>query len=105
VIPDRVLERRKKGFGVPINEWMLNKLGGFVEEKLFHSALRKREIFDYGFIKDLLTTHRQGKVNYSFFLWSLLNLSMWYDQWIEGDITRAGLPTNGRMEEAAALAR
>ncbi|HEX8184615.1 MAG TPA: asparagine synthase (glutamine-hydrolyzing), partial [Blastocatellia bacterium] len=83
VVPDRVLKRKKKGFGAPINEWMLDRLGGFVEDKLFNSSLGRRELFDYGFIKRLLDEHRAKRVNYSFFLWSLLNLSMWYEQWID----------------------
>jgi asparagine synthase (glutamine-hydrolysing) len=83
VIPDSILQRKKQGFGVPINEWMMSRLGGFVENSLLHSSLRRRELFDYQFIKRLLREHSTGKVNYSFFLWSLLNLSLWHDQWID----------------------
>ena len=103
VIPDRVIDRRKQGFGVPINDWMLKKLGTFVEDNLFHSSLRRRELFDYGFVRHMLDQHRAGRVNYSFFLWSLLNLSLWHDQWIEGGSTvnrgRTGKPRD-KAEEA-----
>jgi asparagine synthase (glutamine-hydrolysing) len=84
VIPDRVVNREKKGFGVPINEWMLEKLGGFVEDALLNSALRRRDLFDYEFVKRMLKDHRAGRTNYAFFLWSLLNVTLWYEQWIEG---------------------
>ena len=84
VVPDRVLKRKKKGFGAPVSEWMLDRMGGFVEETLLNSPLRRRELFDYGFIKKLLDEHRSGRVDYGFFLWSLLNLSLWYERWIEG---------------------
>jgi asparagine synthase (glutamine-hydrolysing) len=83
VIPDRVLKRKKRGFGAPIKEWMLDRLGGFVEDTLLNSSLGRRELFDYDFIKRLIDDHRTGRVNYSFHLWSLLNLHMWYEQWIE----------------------
>ena len=83
VIPDQVLNREKKGFGVPLDEWMRGGFGSFVEEGLFNSSLRRRKLFDYGFVKHLLTEHKAQRANYSFFLWSLLNLSMWYDRWIE----------------------
>jgi len=88
VIPERVLNREKKGFGVPIDEWMRGPFGGFVEESLFNSSLRRRRLFDYGFVKHILTEHQEGRANYSFFLWSLLNLSLWYDHWIEGGAAR-----------------
>lgn len=100
IIPDRVLHRRKQGFGVPINEWMLDRLGGFVENALFNSALRRRELFDYGVVRRLLNEHRSGRTNYAFFLWSLLNLSLWYDQWIDGP-GPADAPQSRAAEEVA----
>ena len=84
IVPERVLNREKKGFGVPIDEWMRGRFGGFVEESIYNSSLRRRRLFDYGFVKHLLTEHREGRANYAFFLWSLLNLSLWYDRWIDG---------------------
>jgi asparagine synthase (glutamine-hydrolysing) len=84
VIPERILQRKKQGFGVPINEWMMSRLGSFVEDRLLNSSLRRRELFDYEFIKRLLREHSTGKVNYSFFIWNLLNLSLWHDMWIDG---------------------
>jgi asparagine synthase (glutamine-hydrolysing) len=85
VIPERVLNREKKGFGVPIDEWMRGRFGSFVEESIYDSSLRLRGLFDYGFVKHLMTEHREGRANYAFFLWSLLNLSLWYDHWIDGN--------------------
>ncbi|HEU4386885.1 MAG TPA: asparagine synthase (glutamine-hydrolyzing) [Blastocatellia bacterium] len=84
VVPDYVLERKKKGFGTPINSWLLDRLGRFFEHSLMTSALRRRGLFDYGYIERILREHRAGRANYAFFLWCLLNLSLWYDQWIEG---------------------
>lgn len=100
IIPDRVLQRPKRGFGVPINEWMLDKLGGFVENAIFNSALRRRELFDYSFVRRLLNEHRSGRTNYAFFLWSLLNLSLWYDQWIDSP-RPSGAPQSPAAEEVA----
>jgi asparagine synthase (glutamine-hydrolysing) len=83
-IPDWVLRRKKKGFGAPINEWMLQRLGRMIDQELFNSPLRGRQLFDYSFIKQILEEQRRGRANNSFFLWALLNLSLWYDHWIEG---------------------
>ena len=85
VVPDRVLHRRKQGFAAPINEWMIGRLGKFVESALLGSRLRRREMFDYDFVKRLLSEQQSGRDDHSFFLWNLLNLSLWYDHWIEGD--------------------
>jgi asparagine synthase (glutamine-hydrolysing) len=83
-IPDRVLQRKKKGFGVPVSEWMLDRLGPVIEASIMGSRLRRRELFDYGYIKHLFDEQRSHSTNYSFFIWSLFNLALWYDRWIEG---------------------
>ncbi|HJZ68625.1 MAG TPA: asparagine synthase (glutamine-hydrolyzing) [Blastocatellia bacterium] len=88
-IPGDVIDRRKKGFGVPLNEWMLGSMGRFVEDALLGSTLRRRGLFDYGFIKRMLDDQRAGRINYSYFLWCLLNLSLWYEHWIDHKATPA----------------
>ncbi len=84
IVPDRALDRPKQGFGAPINEWMMDRMNDFVERSLMNSGIRRREFFDYDFVKRLMSEHRRGRVNYSFHLWTLLNLSLWYDRWIDG---------------------
>src|SRR5262249_51160644 len=76
VIPDRVSERKKQAFAVPVNEWMLDRMGGFVEDALLSSAIRRRELFNYDFVKRMLKSQRAGAVNYSFPIWCFLNLSL-----------------------------
>src|SRR5262249_35403270 len=83
-IPDRVLERKKKGFGVPLNEWMVQRLGAVMENSIMESPLRSRRLFDYSYIKHLFDEQKSHRTNYSFFLWCLFNLTIWYDRWIEG---------------------
>jgi asparagine synthase (glutamine-hydrolysing) len=104
IIPDRIIRRQKRGFGAPINQWMLDHMGKFVEHALLNSPLRKRGLFDYDFVARLLAEHRAERVNYSFFLWSLLNLSLWYEHWIERQGSGAGGrgPVERRGNEAVA---
>jgi asparagine synthase (glutamine-hydrolysing) len=83
VIPDDVIYRQKVGFGVPINRWMLGPLERFVREAFGRSALRRRDILDFDYVERLLEMHRRGRVDYSFRIWSLLNLVLWYDRWID----------------------
>jgi len=89
VVPESVLQRKKKGFGAPMKEWMLDRLGSFVEDTLFNSKMRRLELFDYEFVRHLLDEHRSARANYGFFLWTLLNLNLWYDHWIEGSASGA----------------
>lgn len=83
-LPHNIIYRQKKGFGLPINEWFISGMGDFVEAAILASPIRKRGYFNYEYIKELLAAHRSGRINYSFHLWCLLNLSLWYEHWIEG---------------------
>ncbi|HEX8708084.1 MAG TPA: asparagine synthase (glutamine-hydrolyzing) [Pyrinomonadaceae bacterium] len=83
ILPPDLLYSRKRGFGAPIREWFRNGLGSWFDSHLMESAMRRRGFFDYGFIARLLAEHRRGSHDWSFHLWALLNLSLWYERWIE----------------------
>lgn len=83
IVPNDILYRPKQGFGLPINEWFISGMAPFVEHALFSSPFRKRGLLDYDVVRSMWEQHLAGKVNYSFNIWSLLNLSLWYEHWIE----------------------
>jgi asparagine synthase (glutamine-hydrolysing) len=83
ILPHDLLYSKKRGFGAPIREWFSTSLGKSYGESLMHSAIRKRDYFDYDFVAHLLDEHLRGRQDWSFHLWALLNLSLWYDRWIE----------------------
>lgn len=83
VLPRDVLYKQKRGFGAPIREWFRGNTSTFLEHRLMNSSLRRRNFFDYGFIARLVDEHRRGLRDWSFHLWALLNLSLWYERWIE----------------------
>jgi asparagine synthase (glutamine-hydrolysing) len=83
VVDRDMLYRPKQGFGLPINEWFISGMSSFVEHAVFSSPIRRRGFFDYDFVRSLWQQHLAGRINYSFNMWSLLNLSLWYEHWIE----------------------
>jgi asparagine synthase (glutamine-hydrolysing) len=83
VLPRDVLYRRKRGFGAPVTSWFRGKTGVGLEKLLMNSAMRRRDFFDYTFVARLLDEHRRGARDWGFHLWALLNLSLWYERWIE----------------------
>lgn len=85
VLPRDLLYRPKRGFGAPVREWFRSQESQLLDEHLLNSAMRRRaDFFDYGFITRLVEEHRGGARDWSFHLWALLNLSLWYERWIEG---------------------
>jgi asparagine synthase (glutamine-hydrolysing) len=83
ILPHDVLYSPKRGFGAPIREWFRNGLGELFDAHLLNSTMRRRDFFDYNFIARLVDEHRRSTRDWSFHLWALLNLSLWYERWIE----------------------
>ena len=82
ILPHDLLYSPKRGFGAPIREWFRNGLGASLDARLMNSSMRRRDFFDYSFIARLLEEHRRGAHDWSFHLWCLLNLSLWYERWM-----------------------
>jgi asparagine synthase (glutamine-hydrolysing) len=101
ILPDDLLYRPKQGFALPINEWFIKGMAPFVERTLFSSPLRRRELFDYDFVRAMWDAHLAGRVDYSFNIWSLLNLSLWYEHWIERRPFGVGDPVEQRPGEGS----
>ena len=83
ILPHDLLYEPKRGFGAPVREWFREGLGGWFDEHLINSTLRKRDLLDYRFVARMLDEHRSRKRDWGFHLWALLNLSLWYERWID----------------------
>ena len=83
VLPRDVLYNPKRGFGAPVREWFREGLGSWFDAHLMNSTMRRRDLLDYEFVGHLLDEHRRKAKDWGFHLWALLNLSLWYERWID----------------------
>ena len=83
ILPSDLLYSRKRGFGAPVREWFRDGLGSWFDSHLMNSPMRKRNFLDYKFVERLLDEHRRRQKDWGFHLWALLNLSLWYERWID----------------------
>jgi len=81
-LPDDILYRKKMGFSVPLASWLRNELKDIVEDKLINKPLGLTQIFKAEEIKKLWNKHKQGKVDNSTVLWSMLMYQLWWDEYI-----------------------
>ena len=82
VIPDNVIYRKKMGFGAPMAQWLLGDFGHYVEQTIKCSGLLKRGYLNLTFIERLFDDHRNQRQDASVYIWTLFNLTSWYDLWI-----------------------
>jgi len=78
VLPPRILERKdKKGFPVPLGDWMHGELHDFLRDLLTTQSARQRPYLDPLFDVELLIS-REGKFSRN--LWALLSLELWQQE-------------------------
>lgn len=76
-IPKEILERGKRGFGIPIRHWFRGNLDDFARDLLLSPQARSRQFFRPESVEQLLTGHRRGLRDLSRRLWAAL----WFEQW------------------------
>ena len=82
VLPREVIDRRKQGFGSPMEEWLRGDFGRHARQAVHESALRERNLLDHEVVDDLFAAHARGHGDWSKHLWNLYCVSRWYDRWI-----------------------
>ena len=74
-LPSKILERKKVGFPVPLNEWLLNSKNKYIE-KLFETNAKTKNIFNQSFLIDLINKKNINK-NSGLLVWMALNVEEW----------------------------
>lgn len=84
LIPHEIIYRKKMGFGAPMAQWLRGDFGKQAENSILHSNLLKRGFFNLDYIKGMIKAHREERRDNSLYIWTLFNLTAWYDYWVEG---------------------
>jgi asparagine synthase (glutamine-hydrolysing) len=79
-VPDEILDRPKRGFELPIAEWLRGDLGSFAQDVLLDPRTRQCDVINPDYARDLLTRHIDGHEDHSGQLWTLLVLELWYQE-------------------------
>lgn len=81
-IPEKFLNRPKKGFTVPIKLWFRNELYKNFEFYFSKNIIDKQELFNYDIINKMLINFKNGNDDDFELLWFLLIFQMWHKEWI-----------------------
>lgn len=82
-VPEKLFDRPKMGFAVPIERWFRRELKEILTDYLSAARLRQEGLFDGNYVNGLVTAHLSGKENHRYRLWSLLMWEMWRERWIQ----------------------
>jgi asparagine synthase (glutamine-hydrolysing) len=82
-LPPFVTRRGKKGFGVPVAEWLKGKLRPLARDLLSPDRVRKAGVFNADYVAKLQDEHERGVANHRKLLWTLLMFELWHESFIE----------------------
>lgn len=83
-LPEPILKRPKKGFGMPVAEWMRGSLRPLLLEFFDPAYLRRQRIFEPEPIQRLCREHLEGRADHRKQLWTLLAFQLWHDRHLNG---------------------
>ena len=73
-VPRELIDRPKRGFSVPLAEWLRGPLRPWAEALLAQSSVREHGLLDATRIRALWQQHLNGIADHSALLWSMLSL-------------------------------
>jgi asparagine synthase (glutamine-hydrolysing) len=76
-IPSAVIDRPKKGFGIPVAAWLKGPLNPLVDDLLAERRLSSAGYFDAARVRRLVDEHRRNERNHRKVLWTLLSFELW----------------------------
>jgi len=82
LLPHDILHRPKKGFGIPIAEWLKGRLNPLMRDMLAPERLNKQGLFNVDYVERLITEHETGAASHHKELWTLLVFQLWCENFI-----------------------
>jgi len=81
-LPQNIVYRKKKGFGVPVSEWLKKDLKPLLLDMLSRERITRQKIFNPDRVQKIIVEHLSGKRNNHKKLWTLLTFQLWADKFL-----------------------
>jgi asparagine synthase (glutamine-hydrolysing) len=82
VLPNDILKRPKKGFGIPIGDWFRGRLRDALQDTLHERRIRDGGVLNPRAVQTLIDDHLSGRRDNRKPLWTLFMFENWRKQWL-----------------------
>jgi asparagine synthase (glutamine-hydrolysing) len=82
-LPEKIMDRPKMGFGIPINKWLRGELKPLVMDIISRKNLQKHNLLNEDAVISLRDNYLTSSESDTSQLWLLLMFQMWWNQWME----------------------
>lgn len=84
VLPDSIINRRKRGFGAPVGSWFKQELMPLRNHLLGRAVLEHRGVFDPSTVVKICSDHDRGREDYTDLILVMMNLEIWSRMFLDG---------------------
>jgi asparagine synthase (glutamine-hydrolysing) len=88
LLPDAILNRPKKGFGIPVAHWFRGPLKEQMLSVLSPERIARKGFFDPAAVGRLIGDHLDGRRDNRKQLWTLFAFELWHEGYVSGAATR-----------------
>ncbi|MBA3010373.1 MAG: asparagine synthase (glutamine-hydrolyzing) [Proteobacteria bacterium] len=78
VLPNSVINRKKKGFGIPKANWLRGILREDIESSFTAQRIKEQGLFDYQYVQQLIRDHMDRRRDHQKEIWTLFMFDKWY---------------------------
>ena len=79
-LPNKLTERPKMGFGIPIEYWLAGPLKDWAENLLSEENIKKQGLFNSKIVLNFWEEHKSGKRRWHHQLWTILMACSWAEE-------------------------
>jgi asparagine synthase (glutamine-hydrolysing) len=83
LLPRSILKRPKKGFGIPIAEWLKGRLNPLLHDMLAPERIKTQGLFNSDYVQRLISEHETEAASHHKELWTLLVFQLWIDNFLK----------------------
>jgi asparagine synthase (glutamine-hydrolysing) len=80
LVPASAIDRKKMGFGIPIDLWFRTELRPMLEDLLLDHP-RTGDLYRPGAVASILEEHWSEKLNWCYVIWTMLALELFWRKW------------------------
>ena len=86
LLPKEIIYRVKTGFGAPLRNWVINYFDDLINEFLSEQKVSERGLFDYKELRKIIRENKEGRIDASYSIFSILCIETWCRCFIDKQI-------------------